>query len=153
MSLAPHRALVRTRSGQSPNQGHSPSPTSLLRRGGAVASHPAAKPRRTVTWLPMVRFQCQHQLTRPEDAPTTDYRAVTQEYFKSMGIPLEGRDFTDREMQEAPDVVIINKTMEEILAASLSQLRLSMSLLVVFANSGVCWYLRGDGLHRYSTHK
>lgn len=56
-------------------------------------------------------FTIEGSNTRPQDAPITDYRAVTQEYFKTMGISLEGRDFTDREMKDAPDVVIINQAM------------------------------------------
>lgn len=57
-------------------------------------------------------FSIKTKPVSPENAPLTDYRAVTQDYFKTMGIPFfQGRDFTDREMKDAPDVVIINKTM------------------------------------------
>ncbi|MCU1265863.1 MAG: macrolide transporter ATP-binding/permease protein [Acidobacteria bacterium] len=68
--------------------------------------------------VPMVGFNAstgftiQSRPVPPENAPTVDYRAISQDYFRSMGIPVfEGRDFTDREMKAAPDVVIINKTM------------------------------------------
>ncbi|MGB6960498.1 MAG: ABC transporter permease [Candidatus Acidiferrum sp.] len=40
------------------------------------------------------------------------YQAVSKDYFATMGIRLmDGRLFDDRDMQGAPDVVIINKTM------------------------------------------
>jgi putative ABC transport system permease protein len=59
-------------------------------------------------------FTIQSKPVPQENAPTIDYRAVTQDYFKSMGIPLlEGRDFNEREMKDAPDVVIIDKLLAE----------------------------------------
>ncbi|MDQ2857009.1 MAG: ABC transporter permease [Acidobacteriota bacterium] len=68
--------------------------------------------------VPMLGFNANTGFTiqsRPvpqEIAPTVDYRAISQDYFRSMGIPiLAGRDFTDREMKDAPDVVLINQTM------------------------------------------
>ncbi|HKN83874.1 MAG TPA: ABC transporter permease, partial [Pyrinomonadaceae bacterium] len=73
----------------------------------------------SVTRLPMLGFNASTTFTiqgsavRQQDAPSVDFRAVTQDYFRTMQIPLlMGRDFTDREMKDAPDVVIINKTME-----------------------------------------
>src|SRR6185312_14995759 len=57
-------------------------------------------------------FTIQSKPVPQEMAPSADYRAVTTDYFKTMEIPiLKGRDFTDREMKEAPDVVVINQTM------------------------------------------
>ena len=82
-----------------------------------IRTQPGVQSAAAIIRLPMygqnanTSFTIEGQLTRPEDAPRADYRSVTQEYFKSMGIPLDGRDFTDREMKDAPDVVIINKTM------------------------------------------
>jgi len=68
--------------------------------------------------LPMLGFNASTNFTiqskpvAPENSPSTDFRAVTQDYFKTMGIPLlQGRDFIDREMKDAPDVVVINETM------------------------------------------
>ena len=59
-------------------------------------------------------FTIQRQPVPQENAPTVDYGAVTQDYFKSMGIPLlEGRDFNEREMKDAPDVVIIDKLLAQ----------------------------------------
>lgn len=44
--------------------------------------------------------------------PTTDVRAVSPGYFRSMGIPmLRGRDFSAHDTADAPAVVIINQTL------------------------------------------
>ena len=73
----------------------------------------------SVSRLPMLGFNSSTGFTiygrgmALKDAPNVDFRAVTQDYFKTMEIPLlKGRDFTDREIKDGPDVVIINKTME-----------------------------------------
>ena len=59
-------------------------------------------------------FTIQRKPVPQANAPTIDYGAVTQDYFKSMGIPLlEGRDFNEREMKDAPDVVIIDKLLAQ----------------------------------------
>ena len=58
-------------------------------------------------------FTIYGQGTAAKDAASVDFRPATQDYFKTMEIPiLKGRDFTDREIKGGPDVVIINKTME-----------------------------------------
>lgn len=84
-----------------------------------VRTLPGVESAASVTRLPMFGFNAntsftiQGQPVAPQDAPNADYRAVTHDYFRSMEIPLlSGRDFTDREMKDAPDVVIINKTLE-----------------------------------------
>ncbi|HKV13031.1 MAG TPA: ABC transporter permease [Thermoanaerobaculia bacterium] len=53
---------------------------------------------------------------RPEpprnEVPSANVRAVTPEYFKTMGIPLlQGRSFTEREDDRAPRVAVINRAM------------------------------------------
>lgn len=46
---------------------------------------------------------------RPEDTPTTNYRIVTSEYFRTMGIPLlDGRNFTESDNAEHPPVAIVS---------------------------------------------
>lgn len=46
---------------------------------------------------------------RPEDTPTTNYRIVTPEYFRTMGIPLlDGRNFTESDDVDHPPVAIIS---------------------------------------------
>ena len=48
----------------------------------------------------------------PEEAKSTNYYAVTPDYFKAMGIPLiRGRLFTDRDKGKSQPVAIINETM------------------------------------------
>jgi putative ABC transport system permease protein len=53
---------------------------------------------------------------RPPAAPgedkSTNYYAVTPDYFKAMGIPLlKGRVFTEQDNKTAPQVAVINETM------------------------------------------
>jgi putative ABC transport system permease protein len=44
--------------------------------------------------------------------PTFDFRAVSPEYFQTLGIPLErGRFLSERDGPDAPTVVVINQTM------------------------------------------
>jgi predicted permease len=46
---------------------------------------------------------------RPEDTPSTNYRIVTPDYFRTMGIPLlDGRDFTESDDAEHPPVAIVS---------------------------------------------
>ncbi len=48
----------------------------------------------------------------PGQRPMTDYRMVSADYFRAMGIPLlKGRAFSDRDNASAPGVVIINETL------------------------------------------
>ena len=48
----------------------------------------------------------------PSDLPSTNYYAVTPEYFRAMGIRLvRGRVFTPQDDAKAPRVAIINETM------------------------------------------
>jgi putative ABC transport system permease protein len=45
----------------------------------------------------------------PEDLPQAAYRIATPGYFRAMGIPLmAGREFTDRDIREAPEVAVVN---------------------------------------------
>ena len=48
----------------------------------------------------------------PGQRPMTDYRMVSSDYFRAMGIPLrKGRAFNDRDNASAPGVVIINEML------------------------------------------
>jgi predicted permease len=48
----------------------------------------------------------------PADAPQAAYSSVSPNYFKAMRIPLlAGREFTERDNSDAPNVAIINETM------------------------------------------
>jgi putative ABC transport system permease protein len=47
---------------------------------------------------------------RPEDAkgivPSADWRVVSAKYFETLGVPLRGRDFDDRDVGDEPSVII-----------------------------------------------
>jgi len=49
---------------------------------------------------------------KPEDTPSTNYRIVSPDYFRAMGIPLlEGRYFTEEDDGERPPVAIVSKML------------------------------------------
>jgi putative ABC transport system permease protein len=49
-------------------------------------------------------------VTTPDKWPMVNYRAVSPNYFRAMGIPvLQGRTYTDRDTQNAPRVMIVNQ--------------------------------------------
>lgn len=57
-------------------------------------------------------FTFQGKPVQAGNEPTADCRITTPNYFRTMGIPLlEGRDFTERDLKDAPEVVVINKAM------------------------------------------
>jgi predicted permease len=46
---------------------------------------------------------------RPEDTPSTNYRVITPDYFRTMGVSLlEGRDFAESDDTEHPPVAIVS---------------------------------------------
>ena len=57
-------------------------------------------------------FTFQGKPVRKGNEPSADCRIATPNYFKTMGIPLlEGREFTERDLKDSPEVVVINKAM------------------------------------------
>ncbi|HEX8077339.1 MAG TPA: ABC transporter permease, partial [Chthoniobacterales bacterium] len=49
---------------------------------------------------------------KPEDTPSTNYRIISPDYFRAMGIPLlAGRYFTEEDDGERPPVAIISATL------------------------------------------
>jgi putative ABC transport system permease protein len=59
-------------------------------------------------------FTFQGKPVQEGNEPTADCRIATPRYFKTMGIPLlKGREFTERDLKDAPEVVVINKAMAE----------------------------------------
>src|SRR6266404_3437964 len=84
-----------------------------------LQSLPGVQSAAAISRLPMTAGNSSRGLTiegRPNDGsgdgPGADYRVISPDYFRSMGIPFSrGRDFTDRDTANAPPVVIINETM------------------------------------------
>jgi putative ABC transport system permease protein len=59
-------------------------------------------------------FTFQGKPVQAGNEPTADCRIATPNYFTTMGIPLlKGREFNERDVKDAPEVVIINKAMAE----------------------------------------
>ncbi|HSB09283.1 MAG TPA: ABC transporter permease [Blastocatellia bacterium] len=59
-------------------------------------------------------FSIQGKPVEEGNEPTADCRIITPNYFKTMGIPLlEGREFTDHDVKDALETVVINKAMAE----------------------------------------
>src|SRR6185436_1318205 len=59
-------------------------------------------------------FTFQGKPVQAGNEPTADCRIATPNYFTTMGIPLlKGREFNERDVKDAPEVVIINAAMAE----------------------------------------
>jgi predicted permease len=85
-----------------------------------VRALPGVESAASVIRLPMLGFNASTDFTiqgkpvQPGSEPTADYRAVTGDYFKVMGIPLlKGRDITERDSKDAPDAMVINAMLAE----------------------------------------
>jgi putative ABC transport system permease protein len=53
-----------------------------------------------------------HQVTDPNQRPSAEYRAISQDYFRAIGTPLkQGRLFTNHDDEGATQVVIINEEL------------------------------------------
>jgi putative ABC transport system permease protein len=72
-----------------------------------VSKHP-------VTGFATSNFTVQGSPVAAGHAPTAHYRVISPGYFRTMGIPFtEGRDFTRRDGADAPDALVINKSMAD----------------------------------------
>lgn len=57
-------------------------------------------------------FTAEGRPVPPGDEPNADYRTISFNYFRTMGIPLrKGREFTERDKTDAPDVIIVNEEL------------------------------------------
>jgi predicted permease len=81
---------------------------------------PGVESAASVIRLPMLGFNASTGFTvqgkpvQQGPEPNADYRAVTDDYFRTMGIPLlKGRDFTIRDSKDSPDAMIINEMLAE----------------------------------------
>ena len=52
--------------------------------------------------------------TNPGEAPVAEFRTVTPDYFRAIGLPLlKGRSLTERDTKDAPPTVLINRALAE----------------------------------------
>jgi putative ABC transport system permease protein len=59
-------------------------------------------------------FTFQGKPVQSGNEPTADCRIATPNYFKTMGIPLlAGREFTERDLKDAHEVVVINRSLAD----------------------------------------
>jgi putative ABC transport system permease protein len=56
-------------------------------------------------------FEIEGRAPEAGDKPEAFFSAISPAYFRTMGIPLRGREFTERDTKGAPPVAIINETM------------------------------------------
>ncbi len=62
--------------------------------------------------LATLGFSIEGKPLPPGDKPNSDYRTITPDYFRTLGIPLrQGREFKERDKADAPDAVIINEEL------------------------------------------
>lgn len=61
-----------------------------------------------------IAFNIQERPARPSERPSSDMAIVTPDYFKAIGAPLlQGRYFTERDDENAPFVLVVNKAFAE----------------------------------------
>ncbi|MFN7927198.1 MAG: ABC transporter permease [Blastocatellia bacterium] len=62
--------------------------------------------------LATASFTLQGQLVPPGSEPNADYRAISGNYFRAVGIPLlQGREFNEHDTAESADAIIINQEL------------------------------------------
>lgn len=84
-----------------------------------IAVLPGVRDAAAVSFLPLAGlgigtsfYRTDRPVPAPGEAPTTDVRPVTPNFFRTMGIPqLAGRDFTASDGGDAPAVAIISETL------------------------------------------
>jgi len=91
--------------------------TQLLPRLGSI---PGVTSAAAVTPLPLsgngaiITFQIDGHPVPKAEAPSADIKIVTPNYFHTLNIPLlSGRDFTERDEEKAPPVVIVNQAFAQ----------------------------------------
>jgi putative ABC transport system permease protein len=84
--------------------------------GARLESLPGVKSASTIIPLPLsgdlfrISFETEGRPLPKGDLPSADFFAISNDYFKTMGIPLlKGRVFTERDDKQAPAVVIVNQ--------------------------------------------
>lgn len=76
--------------------------------GAAVINSPPLSGRRNISVFPI---EGHPEATGIADAVLADFREISPNYFRMMGIPLlQGRAFTDRDSQNSPRVVIVSQS-------------------------------------------
>jgi putative ABC transport system permease protein len=86
-----------------------------------IASAPGVDSAAAISHLPLsqasasVGFSVVGKQQLPGQKPTTGLRLISPNYFRTMGIPtLGGRDFSDADGDQAPKVVIINRSLAQL---------------------------------------
>jgi putative ABC transport system permease protein len=84
------------------------SSVSGVRDVGAINTLPLSKG-------PTAGFRIEDRpITTPDKWPMANYRSVTPNYFRAMGIPIvQGRAFTDRDVYNAPLAMIVNQALAD----------------------------------------
>ncbi|HEV2176676.1 MAG TPA: ABC transporter permease [Terriglobia bacterium] len=84
---------------------------------GGIRSLPGVRSASVVTRLPLNpggsarSIEIEGRPPQPGEDLTMDYSVVSPDYFRTLHIPLEGRDFSAHDDARSPGVVIINQTM------------------------------------------
>src|SRR5262249_16075101 len=82
------------------------SPTRGVEAGGAINTLPHRKGARAG-----YRIEGRPPLT-PDKWPGANYRSVSSDYFRALGIPIaQGRAFNERDNETAPPVMIVNQAL------------------------------------------
>lgn len=93
-------------------------------------------------------------VSRPEDTPVANYRAISADYFKVMRVPvLRGRTFTERDGASGPPVIIVNESLArryfgnaEVVGQHITIERADVSKQVKAEVVGVVGDVRHEGL-------